>query len=51
MDKHQRENWKKIKEYMEENGCTNNDYYIRASAICKGEKDPVKDLPPLTFEE
>lgn len=49
MDKYQRENWKKIKEYMEANGKTDNDYYLRAAAICDGKKDPVFDLPPLDF--
>ena len=51
MDKYQRENWKKIKEYMEANGKTDNDYYLRAAAICDGKKDPVFDLPPLDFSK
>jgi hypothetical protein len=51
MDSHQKENWKKIKEYMEKNGCTDNDYYMRAAAIDRGGKDPVQELPPLKIKD
>ena len=51
MDKHQRENWKKIKDYMEENGYTDNDYYARANAISNGKKDPYSGIPDINLFE
>ena len=44
MDKQELENWKKIKERMEENGSTDNMFYKRAVAICLGEDDPLDPL-------
>ena len=37
-------NWKKVKEAMEANGNTDNMFYKRAVAICKGEDDPLDKL-------
>lgn len=34
---------------MEANGKTDNDYYLRAAAICDGKKDPLFDLPSVDF--
>ena len=45
------ENWAKILKHLEEDGATNNDYYIRAKAICQGEKDPIQVIEPLTILE
>lgn len=44
MDKKELQNWKKIKETMEENGTTDNMFYKRAVAICSGEDDPLDSL-------
>jgi hypothetical protein len=41
LDKHTRENWKKIKDHLEAAGRTDNDYYKRAVAILKGGPDPA----------
>ena len=37
-------NWKKVKEAMEESGNTDNMFYKRAVAICSGEDDPLDKL-------
>ena len=42
MDKHERENWEKVKKHLEETGATDNMFYKRAVAICKGEDDPLE---------
>ena len=34
-------NWVKIKETFEQNGTTDNFFYVRACAIVRGEKDPI----------
>jgi len=44
MDKQELENWKKIKERMEENNSTDNMFYKRAVAICSGKDDPLEPL-------
>lgn len=41
MNKDERENWQKVKEALEEAGKTDNFYYKRAVAICKGNDDPL----------
>jgi len=41
MDKHERDNWKKVKEALEKNGKTDNFFYTRAVAIVAGNKDPL----------
>jgi hypothetical protein len=41
MDDHTYNNWKKIKEVMEENGSTDNMFYKRACEILKSKKDPL----------
>ena len=41
MDKHTFENWKKIKELMEQQGRTDTFFYKRAVAILAGKKDPL----------
>ena len=46
MDKHERENWEKIREAMEASGNTDNFYYKRALAIAAGAGDPI-ELPDL----
>ena len=33
-------NWRKIKTHLEKVGATENDFYRRACAIMKGQKDP-----------
>lgn len=44
MDKTELENWKKIKDAMEESGNTDNLFYKRAVAICSGKDDPIEPL-------
>ena len=43
MESHSLENWKKVKDYMEANGKTDNDYYKRAKAIVAGKQDPWRN--------
>ncbi len=38
------QNWKIIKEKLEENDATENFYYKRACAIVRGKPDPMKNL-------
>lgn len=40
MDARTRENWRKIKKGLEEQGMTNCDFYRRACLICSGMADP-----------
>ena len=49
MTPEQLENWKKIKAHLEAVGSTENDYYIRACAICSGKKDPISIIKPIEF--
>ena len=42
MNKDELANWKRIKEVLEKEGKTDNQYYKRAVAICNGEPDPLK---------
>lgn len=42
MKKEELENWRKIKEALEEADKTDSHYYKRAVAILKGEDDPLK---------
>lgn len=42
MDRHTLENWKKIKELMEQQGRTDTFFYKRAVAILAGKKDPLQ---------
>ena len=44
MEKDELANWQRIKEHMEETGNTDNQFYIRAVAICAGKDDPMKPL-------
>lgn len=41
MDRHTRNNWRKIKIALEAAGLTDSLYYKRAVVICKGGKDPL----------
>jgi hypothetical protein len=41
MDQHTYDNWKKIKEIMEEKGTTDNKFYKRAAEIVITRKDPL----------
>jgi hypothetical protein len=41
MDRHTRDNWRKIKVALEAAGKTDSWYYRRAVAICQGRPDPV----------
>lgn len=41
MDQHTYDNWKKIKEVMEEKGTTDNQFYKRAVEIMLTRKDPL----------
>ena len=43
MDKHTYENWKKIKDALEESGKTDSFFYKRACAIVKAPADSAKD--------
>jgi len=38
------QNWATIKKVFEENGTTNNYFYVRACAIVGGQPDPMKNL-------
>ena len=42
MDKHERENWQKIKDALEKAELTDSMFYTRAKAICEGKPDPLK---------
>jgi hypothetical protein len=44
LDEKTLENWKKIKETMEESGKTDNMFYKRAVKIINGGKDPLDKL-------
>ena len=44
MDKDTVENWKKVKEALEEAGKTDSQFYIRAVAIVEGRPDPMDPL-------
>lgn len=44
MDKRTRENWKKIKQVLEEAGKTDCFFYKRALIICEGGKDPFDKI-------
>jgi len=50
MDKNTLDNWKKIKEALEEAGKTDSFYYKRAAAIIGGEKDPL-DIPTVKADD
>lgn len=50
MDKHDLENWRKIKEALEIAGKTNCWYYRRALCILSGFKDPLEH-PPLDMSK
>lgn len=41
MDKHEKENWKKVKDRLEQTGKTDNWFYKRAVAITSGKPDPL----------
>ena len=42
MDKRERDNWKKVKEALEEADKTETYYYKRAIAILDGKQDPLE---------
>ncbi len=42
MSDEERANWKKVKDALEEKGATDNYFYKRAVAICRGDEDPMK---------
>ena len=42
MDKHDLDNWKKVKEALEKADKTDCQYYKRAVEIVKGNKDPLE---------
>ena len=42
MDKHERENWQKIKDALEAANMTDSMFYKRAKAISEGKPDPLK---------
>lgn len=44
MDQDTYDNWKKIKELMEEKGTTNNNFYKRAVEIMITRKDPFNNM-------
>lgn len=41
MDRHTRNNWRKIKQALEAAGKTDSLYYKRAVIICQGQPDPL----------
>ena len=49
MHQNEKANWQKIKDAMEANGTTENDYYLRAVAICSDKKDPVMQISKLNI--
>tara|TARA_B100000035_G_scaffold134656_1_gene114623 strand:+ start:1674 stop:1811 length:138 start_codon:yes stop_codon:yes gene_type:complete len=44
MSEEEKQNWKKIKDSLEEKGATDNMFYKRAVAICSGQPDPLDPL-------
>ena len=44
MDQHERDNWQKVKEALEEADKTDCYFYKRADAICGGDEDPMDKL-------
>lgn len=42
MDKHEKENWKKVKDALEKADKTDTFYYKRAIEILKGKPDPLQ---------
>ena len=42
MERVERENWRKVKEALEEAGKTDSMFYRRAVAILSGERDPLR---------
>ncbi len=50
MDKYELDNWKKIKEVLEESNKTDSFYYKRAVAIVGGAKDPL-DIPAIKADD
>lgn len=49
MDRHTRNNWRKIKQALEAAGKTDCFFYKRAVVICKGKPDPMSldDVNPM----
>ena len=47
MTNQEKENWKKVKDALEQSGKTDCFFYKRALAICAGKQDPLqlKDMP------
>lgn len=50
MDKYTLDNWKKIKEALEEAEKTDSFFYKRAVAIVNGQKDPL-DIPVIKNDD
>ena len=50
MNNQELDNWKRIKDAMEEKGTTDNFFYKRAVAICAGGKDLIEPLPNEELE-
>ncbi len=46
MDPDTLDNWRKIKAHLEMKGAIKNDYYRRACAILRGQKDPGPQFGP-----
>ena len=44
MSEDEKANWQKVKDALEEVGKTDNMFYKRAVAICRGEDDPLDKL-------
>jgi len=42
MDKHEKDNWKKVKEALEKADKTDSYFYTRAVAILEGKPDPLQ---------
>ena len=50
MTKEERDNWQRIKDYMEAVGKTDSPFYSRACTIVAGGEDPIEPLPTKPLE-
>ena len=50
MSKEEVANWQRIKDHMEAEGKTDNQFYTRACAIVSGGEDPIEPLPTEPLE-
>ena len=50
MNKDELSNWQRIKDHMEAEGKTDNQFYSRACTIVAGGEDPIEPLPTEPLE-